>query len=202
MCDANESSDGSEPMTTELDYTDLSDATGGFSDMCKIGGGGSCLVYRGDLFGTVVAIKAIDGSAEDRTKSNVQDWDGMQFKAEMDLLCSVRHPNICRLFATSSNGPKRCLVLEFMKGGSLDMRLGIPSTDASHPHFNWKQRRSVLLDVARGLVSKQRKGNAQLPMKTMRLTSPLPAGSLAHLANTHHSPRCEVCERAVERRSR
>jgi serine/threonine protein kinase len=142
----------------KVDYSDLKDATGGFSEMCKIGGGGSCLVYRGNLYGMPVAIKALenDGGGKSSASNGIQDWNGLQFKAEMDLLCRVRHPNICRLFASSSNGPRRCLVLEWMGGGSLDARLGVndPSCKESsrHPPLRWQQRNSILLDVASGLT--------------------------------------------------
>jgi interleukin-1 receptor-associated kinase 1 len=149
-----------------VDYADLSDATGDFCEMFVIGGGGSCKVYRGELYGLAVAIKALDtdwkkepprGEEGERAASTdeVDDWNKLQFKAEMDLLNHVRHDNICRLFAMSSNGPQQCLVLEWMTGGSLDARLASSangSGETAHPPLAWKHRTSILVQVARGMA--------------------------------------------------
>jgi interleukin-1 receptor-associated kinase 1 len=41
----------------------------------------------------------------------------------MELLCRVTHTSICRLYACSTDGPQRCLVLELCTGGSLEDRI-------------------------------------------------------------------------------
>lgn len=51
-------------------YSTLSKATAGFSESHKVGGGGSCLVYRGQVYGVWVGIKAI--KVKERTKLKVE----------------------------------------------------------------------------------------------------------------------------------
>jgi serine/threonine protein kinase len=93
-------------------YKDLEKATDGFSSEMRIGGGGSCEVFRAIDYGVSVAIKVL--SQDPNEASNASDCsesmlslEGKQFYAEMRLLRAVKHPNICRLLAVSLDGPKR-----------------------------------------------------------------------------------------------
>ena len=109
----------------DLPFRELQAATGGFDELRRLGRGGSCFVYRGELYGLPVAVKHLSrvptpGAAD---PDDGEEWGEKQFKAEMDLLCRVSHPCICRLFASSTDGPQRCLVLELCTGGALDTRL-------------------------------------------------------------------------------
>jgi hypothetical protein len=74
----------------------LEEATHNFSADMSIGGGGSCLVYKGNVYGVDVAIKALkevqdsdegsgsgSGSGADESKLSLE---GKQFFAEMKLL--------------------------------------------------------------------------------------------------------------------
>ena len=90
----------------QLQYTVIAAATGEFSQEFQIGGGGSCLVYRGKIYGVSVAIKAIKTRDENgaRGNSRLMEIDNQQFHAEMKLLEEVGHPNICRLLAISFDG--------------------------------------------------------------------------------------------------
>jgi serine/threonine protein kinase len=100
----------------EVAYAELEKATGGFSAAHELGGGGSCTVYRGRLCGLSVAIKAL--------KPVVTPFATKQYEAEMRLLCAVTHRSICRLYAhCSRGGPRRCLVLELCRGGTLEQRI-------------------------------------------------------------------------------
>jgi serine/threonine protein kinase len=117
----------------------LDAATSGFSQACCIGGGGSCAVYKAALYGTTVASKALDtvmvphvgtlatavvARAGGGAASNKRlESEARQFAAEYSLLTTVQHPNICRLLGLSSDGARRCLVLEYCTGGGLDKRL-------------------------------------------------------------------------------
>ena len=73
-----------------IPYTMLQAATQDFSESMSIGGGGSCLVYKGSIFGVDVAIKALKmdqgrGPGADESKLPVS-LEGKQFFAEMKLL--------------------------------------------------------------------------------------------------------------------
>jgi hypothetical protein len=123
-------------LVTRVDYIDLQTATKSFSKVSKIGDGGSCTVYKGNLFGVKCAIKLLSQDAG--------AWEIKQFAAEIDVLTRVKHENICQLYACSTNGPNRCLVLELMDT-SLEDRL------LADPPLNWGQRTYIALCVCRGL---------------------------------------------------
>jgi serine/threonine protein kinase len=58
----------------------------------------------------------------------------------------VSHPSICRLFAVSTDGAQRCLVLELCPGGPLDTRL--KCKDGKHPPLQWQHRLRIAHDIA------------------------------------------------------
>jgi serine/threonine protein kinase len=61
----------------------------------------------------------------------------------------VSHACICRLFAFSTDGPQRCLVLELCTGGALDTRL--ECKDGKHPPLQWQHRLRIAHDIARAV---------------------------------------------------
>jgi hypothetical protein len=161
------------PLTKvrRLEYAELSKATDGFSELCRIGGGGSCVVYRAQVrhtqqpysyshslthqrcagraqvFGFLVAVK--------RLTEGASDWDTRQFEAEYSTLCKVTHPSVCRLFAFSTDGPNRCLLLELCSGGALDTRLrclAVSAGAAPPAPLQWRHRLRIALDIARALA--------------------------------------------------
>jgi serine/threonine protein kinase len=137
--------DGGKPRVVQLQFSLLDGATDGFDELNEIGGGASCAVYRGQVFGALVAIKRLkEGSAE---------WEVKQFASEMALLIRVSHRSICRLFAFSTDGPQRCLVLELCTGGALDTRLSCRATGSQQPPapLGWQQRVHIAFGVASAL---------------------------------------------------
>jgi serine/threonine protein kinase len=106
-----------------------------------IGDGGSCAVYRVELFGVTCAVKVLSPQYADvnhgqpegdegqmsakqaKRAEHVEAWNEKQFMSEMSVLARVQHPHLLRLLAVSTNGPKPCLVLELMDE-ALDERLG------------------------------------------------------------------------------
>ena len=114
-------------------------------------------MFKGNLFNVPVAIKALSKAVhdDDDDDSTVAPIDDKQFTAEMELLKSVHHPNICRLLGISVDGPKRCLVLELMRGGSLKNQLGLSSSRTAGQVcavMKWQQRLQVMVAVARALA--------------------------------------------------
>jgi serine/threonine protein kinase len=120
-----------------IDYQELQRATNNFDSAFKIGDGGSCIVFKANLFGDQCAIKLLP--------KDVDSWGVEQFETEVRLLARVHHPNLCRLYACSTNGPQRGVVLELMDG-ALDNRL------LSHPPLSWQQRVFIALACCRALV--------------------------------------------------
>jgi hypothetical protein len=132
-----------------VDYKVLRWATNDFSQQHLIGKGGCCKVYKATVYGHECAVKVFNEAA------GQEAWDNKQIKTEIAMLTSVRHPHINRLLAASFNGPRRCLLLEYMGGGALDTRLcsqGKAAGAGSRLRFEWVERASVLLHTARGLV--------------------------------------------------
>jgi hypothetical protein len=65
----------------------------------RIGGGGSCDVYKAEVFGVAVAVKVLTLAAKNAKNQKKQDSEERQFVAEKQLLMKVQHPNICRCYA-------------------------------------------------------------------------------------------------------
>jgi serine/threonine protein kinase len=125
-------------------YKILAEATHDFCEKMTIGGGGSCLVYKGNVYGVDVAIKALkevqgSGAGADESKLSLE---GKQFFAEMKLLQDVRHENICRLLAVSMDGSRRCLLLPLCSGGDLLHRI-----KKKDPSLTCPQRLQVILGI-------------------------------------------------------
>jgi hypothetical protein len=89
--DANTSELTGESEVTRINYTDLQSATNSFEDSAKVGVGGSCSVFKAELYGMPCAIKVLSQHAS--------PWEVKQFVSEVDMLARVKHPNICQLYA-------------------------------------------------------------------------------------------------------
>jgi serine/threonine protein kinase len=126
-----------------LPLAELELAARGWDASSKLGGGATCSVYRGVVYGVLVAIKRLEEEAG--------EWADRQFTAEMELLSSegFGHPNLCRLLASSGDGPARCLVLELCEGGSLQDRLAgvAPAGVPRPPPLQWQQRVQIALQI-------------------------------------------------------
>jgi hypothetical protein len=126
---------------------ELAKATGGFAERNIIGRGGFGVVYRGVLAdGSVVAVK----------KMLDPDVDGGddEFANEVEIISHFRHRNLVPLRGccitdaedADDHGSKQMLlVYDYMPNGSLDRYI---FDGAAMP---WARRRSVIMDVARGL---------------------------------------------------
>jgi serine/threonine protein kinase len=63
---------------------------------------------------------------------------------EVELLSRIQHKNLCRLYACSTDGPQKCLLLELMDD-ALDSRL------MALPSLGWEQRVWIALSATRAL---------------------------------------------------
>ncbi|GMY31325.1 putative serine/threonine-protein kinase [Fagus crenata] len=122
-------------ITTE----ELVVATNNFSTDLIVGDGSFGLVYKAQLSnGITVAIKTLDPDA----------FQGFrEFRAEMEILSKLHHPNIVNILGYSMSGSVRLLIYEFMQKGSLDQWLR-QEQDAS---LSWGTRIQIIKDVANGL---------------------------------------------------
>jgi serine/threonine protein kinase len=132
-------------------------AAGGFDELRRLGRGGSCFVYRGELHGLPVAVKRLSRiTTPGAMHPDGEEWGEKQFKAEMDICCRVSHRSICRLFASSADGPQRCLVLELCTGGALDTRLARKAEGSllrpRPPPLQWDTRLRIACEITAALA--------------------------------------------------
>ncbi|CAJ1942400.1 unnamed protein product [Cylindrotheca closterium] len=90
-----------------------------------IGGGGFGQVWRASWRGTPVAVKVLTGGAQNQhvAKSILEE-----FKAEINLLKGMRHPNICLYMGACVHPPNRAIITELAANGSVWDALRLPLT--------------------------------------------------------------------------
>ncbi|KAG9135676.1 hypothetical protein Leryth_002402 [Lithospermum erythrorhizon] len=112
-------------------------ATENFSAARKIGEGGYGPVYKGHLDHTPVAIKVLRPDAAQGES---------QFKQEVEVLCSIRHPNMVLLLGACPD--YGCLVYEYMANGSLEDCI---FNRGNQPVIPWQIRFRIAAEIATGL---------------------------------------------------
>ena len=137
--------------------------------MGKIGEGSFGEVFRGSLWGQEVAIKklriqAVDGAAVSK-----------EFKKEVKIMRTLRHPNIVEFLGVCMEPPNLCLVTEYLSNGSLEDVLtriaanngktedvgycfGHGQEGTLFKKFSLKRIISLAKDIARGLNWLHHKG--------------------------------------------
>ncbi|KAG0578615.1 hypothetical protein KC19_4G036900 [Ceratodon purpureus] len=125
-----------------LTYSDLLQATDNFSSAKIIGDGGFGMVYKAKLAdGTTVAIKKLvqDGAQGDR-----------EFRAEMETLGLIQHPNLVPLLGYCCRSRERLLVYKCLCNGSLDDWLYESEERAAS--LTWPLRLRIAAGTAQGLA--------------------------------------------------
>ncbi|KAF8689320.1 hypothetical protein HU200_042117 [Digitaria exilis] len=121
-----------------LTFTQLIEATNGFSAGSLVGSGGFGEVFKATLKdGSCVAIKKL---------IHLSYQGDREFTAEMETLGKIKHRNLVPLLGYCKIGEERLLVYEYMTHGSLE--------DALHGRairLPWERRRRVARGAARGL---------------------------------------------------
>jgi hypothetical protein len=88
-----------------------------------IGGGGFGQVWRASWRGTPVAVKVLTGSAQN---THIAKAILEEFKAEINLLKGMRHPNICLYMGACVDPPNRAIITELAANGSVWDALRLP----------------------------------------------------------------------------
>ncbi|KAI8553844.1 hypothetical protein RHMOL_Rhmol05G0047600 [Rhododendron molle] len=135
---------------------ELVKATDNFSQKNFIGRGGFGMVYKGILpDGTVVAVKRVIES----------DFQGNEeFCNEVEIISNLKHRNLVPLRGCCVTGEdggnheeresQRYLVYDYMSNGNVDDHLFCckNETRIGKQPLTWPQRKSIILDVAKGLA--------------------------------------------------
>lgn len=135
----------------KISYTELLQATDGFSQSNLIAKGRYSWVYRGILRDTdqSIAVKVIKLDQSGARKS---------FVAECEALRNIRHRNLVKIITSCSgtdfNGNEfKALVYGFMSNGNLDSWLHPPAAGSQHlKSLNLIQRINIAIDIASALV--------------------------------------------------
>jgi hypothetical protein len=136
----------------KVPFSEMLTATGSFSELYVIRHGSfESLVYEGLLYGHRIAAKVfadpVDGQFAD--EQFPVEHGTVHFEKELQMLSAFGHPNICSLYAFSTDGPQRTLALEFCSGGCLDTRL---AGESARPLLAWQARMRIAAGVARALA--------------------------------------------------
>ncbi|GBG70799.1 hypothetical protein CBR_g8099 [Chara braunii] len=145
---------------------EISRACEQFSPERVVGTGGAAEVYKGVLSdGQVVAIKMM------KDADFLEAARFRQFQAELDVLGSLRHSQICSIVGYCAEKGKSFLIYPFVEGGTLHERLRsagrgnreqdvVPTTDSisdgsvcarRKPPLDWKTRLSIAGQIASAL---------------------------------------------------
>ncbi|CAI0410075.1 unnamed protein product [Linum tenue] len=141
---------GEDPPVDEfvkISYTDIHDATNGYSHETLIGSGGIGTVYKGKLeqMKAPVAIKVFNLQQKKAYK---------RLAVECKIMRNVRHRNLVKILSYCSSTDNQgnafgALVYEFVDNGSLDKWLHCCNDNIKTPHhLSLLQRLNIAIDVA------------------------------------------------------
>ncbi|CAA0811531.1 Serine/threonine-protein kinase BRI1-like 2 [Striga hermonthica] len=128
----------------KLKFSQLIEATDGFSAASMIGSGGFGEVFKATLKdGSRVAIKKL---------IRLSCQGDREFMAEMETLGKIKHRNLVPLLGYCKVGEERLLVYEFMAHGSLEEVLhSRPKNNEKKRVLSWGERKKIARGAAKGL---------------------------------------------------
>ncbi|KAL8535889.1 hypothetical protein ACS0TY_011509 [Phlomoides rotata] len=127
----------------KLKFSQLIEATNGFSAASMIGSGGFGEVFKATLKdGSSVAIKKL---------IRLSCQGDREFMAEMETLGKIKHKNLVPLLGYCKIGEERLLVYEFMEYGSLEEMLHGRSKAKDRRILTWEERKKIGRGAAKGL---------------------------------------------------
>ena len=127
----------------KLKFSQLIEATNGFSAASLIGCGGFGEVFKATLKdGSSVAIKKL---------IRLSCQGDREFMAEMETLGKIKHKNLVPLLGYCKVGEERLLVYEFMEYGSLEEMLHGRTKTRDRQILTWEERKKIARGAAKGL---------------------------------------------------
>ncbi|KAL6180734.1 hypothetical protein ACLB2K_047394 [Fragaria x ananassa] len=127
----------------KLKFSQLIEATNGFSADSLIGSGGFGEVFKATLKdGSSVAIKKL---------IRLSCQGDREFMAEMETLGKIKHRNLVPLLGYCKIGEERLLVYEFMEYGSLEEMLHGRTRTRDKKILSWEERKKIARGAAKGL---------------------------------------------------
>ncbi|CBI26771.3 unnamed protein product, partial [Vitis vinifera] len=127
----------------KLRFSQLIEATNGFSAASLIGCGGFGEVFKATLKdGSSVAIKKL---------IRLSCQGDREFMAEMETLGKIKHRNLVPLLGYCKVGEERLLVYEFMEYGSLEEMLHGKAKARDRRILTWEERKKIARGAAKGL---------------------------------------------------
>ncbi|KAJ4974067.1 hypothetical protein NE237_007241 [Protea cynaroides] len=127
----------------KLKFSQLIEATNGFSAASLIGYGGFGEVFKATLKdGSSVAIKKL---------IRLSCQGDREFMAEMETLGKIKHRNLVPLLGYCKVGEERLLVYEFMEFGSLEDMLHGRTKAQERRVLTWEERKKIARGAAKGL---------------------------------------------------
>ncbi|KDP38186.1 hypothetical protein JCGZ_04829 [Jatropha curcas] len=127
----------------KLKFSQLIEATNGFSAESLIGCGGFGEVFKATLKdGSSVAIKKL---------IRLSCQGDREFMAEMETLGKIKHRNLVPLLGYCKIGEERLLVYEFMEYGSLEEMLHGRVRSRDRRILTWDERKKIARGAAKGL---------------------------------------------------
>ncbi|KAJ4710346.1 Receptor kinase [Melia azedarach] len=127
----------------KLKFSQLIEATNGFSAASLIGCGGFGEVFKATLKdGSSVAIKKL---------IRLSCQGDREFMAEMETLGKIKHRNLVPLLGYCKVGEERLLVYEFMQYGSLEEVLHGRAKTRDQRILTWEERKKIARGAAKGL---------------------------------------------------
>ncbi|CAN6183640.1 unnamed protein product [Urochloa humidicola] len=126
---------------TVFNFSELTAATGDFSDENLLGKGGFGPVYKGRLAdGAEIAVKRLAAHSGQGLK---------EFKNEIQLIAKLQHTNLVRLIGCCFQDDEKLLVYEYMPNRSLDCFI---FDQQRGQLLDWEKRLRIIEGVAQGLL--------------------------------------------------
>ncbi|KAI3941409.1 hypothetical protein MKW92_022219 [Papaver armeniacum] len=128
--------------TRSFDYRYLEVATKNFNPANKIGQGSSGSVYKGMLpNGIMIAVKQLHDKP---------DQGKLDISNAVNIVSTLRHPNLVRLFGHCTENDQQSLVYEYMENGCLNKALFGPIN--LKRKLTWQARVRIIKGIANGLA--------------------------------------------------
>ena len=126
----------------KLVFEDIIGATENFSDRYIIGSGGYGTVYKAQLQGErLVAVKKLH-----QTQEGISDEK--RFLSEIEVLTTIRHRSIIKLYGYCSHPRYKFLVYDYIDRGNLQ---GILENEELAKELDWQKRVTMARDVAQAI---------------------------------------------------